>query len=162
MKCLNCGHKMKASVGPYKYSECGLDGVTLVDVDVRQCSACGETEVSIPRIEELHKTIALIIARKDSRLSPKEIRFLRTYLGYSSVDFANRIGVSAEQVSRWENGKNSMQKPTELLVRLLVLSEKPLDSYSFVELGEASPKKLPMRLERAGKGWHSDLIAETA
>jgi DNA-binding transcriptional regulator YiaG len=34
-------------------------------------------------------------------------------------DFAKLVGVSSEQVSRWENGHNSPEKSADKLIRLL-------------------------------------------
>jgi DNA-binding transcriptional regulator YiaG len=53
-------------------------------------------------MEQLHTTLAQAVATKKERLTPKEIRFLRTYLGYSSADFARKLGISLPTVSRWE------------------------------------------------------------
>ena len=100
IKCLQCGSKMNRSIEPYRYGR-GLN-VILSSVEVRRCPDCGEDEVVIPQVEQLHEAIARAVARKPSSLQPEEIRFLRTFLGYSSVDFANLMGVKPETVSRWE------------------------------------------------------------
>jgi YgiT-type zinc finger domain-containing protein len=87
MKCESCGAQMKVGRENYRYAESGLDTITLVDIEVRRCPECGEYEVSVPRIEELHCLIAQQVALKRARLTPQEIRFLRKYLGFSGVDF---------------------------------------------------------------------------
>ena len=86
--------------GDVKYDACGLPGVTLVDVEVSRCGHCGQYEVAIPRIDELHRAMATALARKAARLTPAEIRFLRTTLGWSGRELADHMGAAPETVSR--------------------------------------------------------------
>ena len=62
----------------------------------------------IPKIEKLHRTIAMAIVGKKTRLTAEEIRFRRKYLGWSGADFARHMGVTPESISRWENEKERM------------------------------------------------------
>jgi putative zinc finger/helix-turn-helix YgiT family protein len=125
VSCLECGAVMEIVRGPYRYGR-GLD-VVLHDVETRRCPECGHDEVVIPRIEELHRTIARAISRRPARLEPDEIRFLRTYLGYSSADFAALLGVTPETVSRWERTSKpqKMGKVAERLLRMLAQYGEP-------------------------------------
>ncbi len=130
--------------------------VTLVNVPVRRCPSCGEEFLVIPAIEKLHRLIARDLARSRARLQPGEIRFLRTYLGYSSADFARDMGVSPETVSRWESdhGPQRMGTAAERLLRLMVLQEKPIASYGLEEMAaKDAPKRAPLRLQPEAKGW---------
>ena len=92
-KCPNCRAPMTSVIGRHRYTECGLDNVELDGVETRTCPNCNETAVAIPSIEELHRVIAFQLAVKRGRLAPAEFRFLRTYLGHSRADFAEKIGV---------------------------------------------------------------------
>src|SRR5579883_463805 len=103
MKCFECGTEMTSAHENYHYTACGLPNVTLKDIEVRRCPNCGDYEPLIPQIEDLHRVIAFAVATQPSRLSAAEIKFLRKYLGWSGADFAKRMGVSQETVSRWEN-----------------------------------------------------------
>jgi len=116
VKCLECGATMESSIGPRRYGK-GID-VVLQGVETRRCPECGEEEIVIPNIEDLHRAISQSIARRPGHLKPQEIRYLRTYLGYSSVDFANLVGVTPETVSRWEN-PTTPKKMSRLAARLL-------------------------------------------
>jgi putative zinc finger/helix-turn-helix YgiT family protein len=133
MNCMECG---KGSVEVlnqnHRYAQCGLDYVTLLSLEVRHCTHCGENEYVIPNIEQLHNLIANVVASKQERLVPAEIRFLRKYLGYSSADFAQAMGVNAATVSRWESKTDAqvMTVGLERLLRLKVMHEKPLTSYA--------------------------------
>lgn len=140
MNCLQCAGKMKTQKENYSYRECGLSGITLIGVAVSRCKECGEFEVAIPKIEELHRIIALSVIRKPARLSPKEIRFLRTYLGWSGVDFADYMGVKPETVSRWEKGDQLIGMPTDRLLRLMIATKQPRKDYSLEILKTVEPK----------------------
>lgn len=155
-KCMQCGTDgMKGARENFRYDISGLDGITLEDVMVYRCSSCGEYEVSLPRIQDLHATLAREIATKKERLGPKELRFLRTYLGYSSADFARRIGVSIPTVSRWESEEDplGMKPAVEKLVRLMVLMEEAVKEYPLEEMATGEPVTSRLRLHATKRGW---------
>jgi putative zinc finger/helix-turn-helix YgiT family protein len=155
MTCIPCGGKLTTKRENYRYTACGLSNVTLIGVEVKRCSKCGDHEVVIPRIEELHRVLAAAVVRQATRLTKDEIRFLRKCLGYSGVDFAKLIGVSAETISRWENGREKIASSTEKLIRMLVVHTQPTRSYPIETLAtiteERSPKPLGVRPK--GKSW---------
>lgn len=151
--CFECGAEMEAVRGAYRYG--GDLGVILRDVEIRRCPSCGEEEVVIPKIEELNRTIATDIAKNSGRFSPAEIRFLRTYLGHSSRDLANLMGVAAETVSRWESSRkpHPMGDTASRLLRVLVLSERPVEEYGLESLDTKAPPGDRKRLVQfTGKG----------
>ena len=59
----------------------------------------------------------LVINQKD--LSGDEIRFLRHEMLMSQRILSNLLGVSEQEIRRWENGKIKIPKPSESLLRLL-------------------------------------------
>ena len=125
-KCTMCGSKMnKVTESLFHYTDCGLSKVYLKGIVVHQCAnkECGEEEITIPNMEELHQLLAEKIASQINKLMPEEIRFLRTHLGFSGVDFAESIGVSPETVSRWEKGTVNMKEASERFLRVLILSK---------------------------------------
>jgi putative zinc finger/helix-turn-helix YgiT family protein len=134
---------MKTRRENFKYDACGLPYVTLVGVDVSRCPKCGEFEVAIPRIEELHRVIATGVARRRGRLGPAEIRFLRKWMGWSGADFAAHMGIRAETVSRWESGSQKIGATAERLLRLMALSREPDRDYSLDLLKEVDSKNPP-------------------
>jgi len=158
MRCMRCDTEMTVARENFLYTASGLPNVTLMGVHVRRCATCGEFEVLIPRIEELHRTIARAVARKRGRLAPAEIRFLRQWLGWSGVDFAAHMGVTPETVSRWENGNLHMGGQAERLLRLMVATRDPVETYSLdllksIEEEEAaSPFRLGVEADE--RGWH--------
>lgn len=162
MKCESCGAQMKVGRENYRYAESGLDTVTLVDIEVRRCPECGAYEVSIPRIEELHRLIAQQVALKRARLTPQEIRFLRKYLGFSGVDFAATLDVTPETVSRWETGKKQMSPVAERALRLMIFVRSPVEAYPLEKLAEvAQGEAVPLRvkLHASRSQWKAEAVA---
>jgi putative zinc finger/helix-turn-helix YgiT family protein len=155
MKCIECGGRMTTKRENHLYTASGLRNVTLVGVEVRRCATCGDYEIVIPRVEELHRVLAAAIVRRRSRLASEEIRFLRKYLGYSGVDFAKVIGVTAETVSRWENSKEKMGASAEKLLRMLVVHKQPIRQYPVEMLAQISEKAAskPIGVRAVGNGW---------
>ena len=151
MNCLMCGSKLKREKKKlYHYTECGLSRIYLNGVEVYECfnPDCGDEEIAIPNIEKLHEVIALDIASQKNKLLPEEIKFLRSYLGFSGVDFARKIGVSPETVSRWEKGTVHMKESVERFLRVLVLSKAgPFRSYDQLENFASTQRKTPVRRE---------------
>lgn len=157
MKCESCSKgEMVTRRENFRYKGSGLPGVTLRNVEVSRCSACGEYEVSIPRIEALHRAIALDLIEKPTRLTPEEIRFLRKYIGLSGADFAKMMHVDPSTVSRWEKGIQPMGEVSDTLLRTHVLLRKPVEHYPFDKLSEVAkeaPEPLRIALKPAADGW---------
>jgi putative zinc finger/helix-turn-helix YgiT family protein len=160
MTCIMCGAQMKTERENFRYDASGLPGVTLVGVEVSRCPPCGEYEVAIPQIEDLHKAIAQALIRKTSPLDAAEIRYLRKYLGWSGVDFAKHMGITPETVSRWETGKEQMGPQADRLLRLMVRTMDPVSDYS-LDLLTIITKQKPHEAVRLGlkmdeEGWHAE------
>ena len=72
----------------YRYTECGLDGVyvkgleTLVDDH-------GEEVLHIRNVNGLHKLIARAIVHRDAAMSSRDLRFLRTEMGFTQSQLAS-------------------------------------------------------------------------
>ncbi len=115
-KCYDCGGTMEGRRENYRYTECGLDSVTLMDVLVFHCK-CGAIVPEIPAVAILHERIAEDLLKKENLLSGKEIRFLRKMAGYTATKLAAIMGVTKEVVSRWENDKQQIGKESDRLVR---------------------------------------------
>ncbi len=127
-ECIRCGTPMDQRRDSVPYD--ALPGTILVGVPVSECPECGETEVGIPRMAKLDRTLAKMVVEQESRLTPDEIRFLRKYLGLSGRDLAARMGVSPETVSRWENDRQPMSETNERLLRAIAAHESPVDDYA--------------------------------
>jgi putative zinc finger/helix-turn-helix YgiT family protein len=159
MNCPICDSAVESiRLAHYHYEDCGLPKVFLVNSVVEhRCTNrdCGESFIEIPRLSELHRSLALRTATQEVELSKQEIRFLRKHLGYSSKQFAALIGVTPETVSRWESGTASMGKPTERFLRLLVLRSSPVEQYSTDILASTGRKRTadPQNHMTSDTGW---------
>jgi putative zinc finger/helix-turn-helix YgiT family protein len=155
--CMECGAQMKTKRENYKYDASGLPGITLMGVSVSRCTRCGEFEVEIPNIEGLHKAIAAAVIQKRERLAPAEIRYLRKFLGLSGADFAEIAGVSAETVSRWEVGKQTMGAIADRFLRLLAMTRQPVNEYPLdflKDVAQAKPRLTRVEMKTGEGGWH--------
>lgn len=164
MKCPNCRTPMVATRENHRWDASGLPNVVLVEVEVRRCPACDEEAVVIPRIEELHRALAMTLIDQPGRLTPHEIRYLRKWLGWSGQDFAHHFGVTATSVSRWENIDNPtpMGGTADRLLRMLVARGQPIDEYPVSKLTEIDDSAHPARMIglKAGRsGWEPSPLA---
>ena len=160
MKC-DCGGTMISTNENYSYAACGLPHITLANVEVRRCPECGEHEVVIPKIEQLHQAIAQAVIGKKARLAADEVRFLRKHLGWSGADFARHMGVTPETVSRWENGRESIGPVADRLLRLMVVTKAPKREYAIETLASLEDEFAParVRLSADTDGWHEERAA---
>lgn len=159
MRCVACGAEMTTQRENYRYTESGLSHIVLRDVEVSRCPQCGEMEVTIPQIEALHQVIAQALIQKSSRLVPEEVRYLRTYLGWSGTDLAAHIGTTPETISRWEHGVTPIGKTADRLLRLLVAQQLPGNEDVRETLRAIAVKKpsqgMRLGLTRDQDGWHA-------
>ncbi len=153
-QCGVCGTPMKGARETAAY-ECGLPGVVLEKVMVYRCPKCGEREVEVPDTLKLHREVALTVARRPERLGPREIRFLRNQLGLSATEFARMSGVDKSTVSRWEriDEPTPMGGQAERLLRVLVMSDKPVSSYELEQVATRAPGTRKMRFASGRSGW---------
>lgn len=103
-------------MGTYRYTECGLDNVTIEGINPVTDDA-GEEVIRIPNINGLHKVIAESIVRHDNSISSKELRFLRTEMGMTQSQMALLVHRDPQSIGRWERGENPMEAAAEALVR---------------------------------------------
>ena len=156
MKCTECGTAMKTRKEKYPYDECGLKHVTLVGVQVSRCPKCANYEISIPRLEGLHRLIARLLIEKVTRFTGDEIRFLRKSLGWSGYDFARHMGVADETVSRWENDAVPIGPQADRLLRLMVAQGTLTTKYPAERLTQINARKASitrLELESRDERW---------
>ena len=84
-----------------------VDGGQRRELPVRSCHA------NAPRVST--------VAERPGRLEPTEVRFLRNAGGHTQEEFGQLLGVAAETISRWENGKQTLGQQSELTLRMAVL-----------------------------------------
>ncbi len=116
----------------YRYTECGLDNVVIEGVDV-VIDDMGDEVYCIPNVRGLHKVIARLIVTQLRRVSPKELRFLRTEMGLTQQQLAEILKVSRVTVTRWETGSEQIDQHAEFVVRMLTAEKLGIDAAMSVE-----------------------------
>lgn len=153
-KCRSCGERSLAGHIEDRPLD-SLPSVVARGLKVTRCEACGAEAVSIPRLEELHRVVAMALVRKPGRLTGAEVRYLRKWLGWSGQDLARRFDLTKEHVSRIENGHNPISGVADRLIRLLVVTKPPTMAYSPEELLEVGDADEPLRIgvQSTGRDW---------
>lgn len=119
--CSNCGQPAEIQKGDFPFiRQPGLN-VHLYDVDLIVCSACGNVDPVIPKVNEVLRRIAEAIVEKKYRMTGAEVRFLRKYLGMTAEQFSHLLHVDKTTVSKWENDEDPVGQQSDLLIRSLVL-----------------------------------------
>lgn len=138
MLCTDCGKEMTGSVENYRYTECGLQCVTLTGIVVYHC-ACGAISPEIPNMARLHRGIFANLLEKETQLSGEEIKFLRGMASLSATELGRIMGVTKQAVSRWENdGQMGIEKDKFLrTVCFLRLLREDLATIAGPEVAEA-------------------------
>lgn len=101
---------------PYHYTECGLDDVYLLSGYEPTKTAYGEG-VSICHIDELHKAIGHYLVTHKKVLSGKELRFLRKEMDLTQAELGLLVGLSDQQVARWEKDQYEIPSAADYLLR---------------------------------------------
>ena len=115
-RCTECGEPQSEARQAVEYPESGLNNVQLINVPVWVCSN-GHEELEVPNVRRLHELLAHLIIRKPAPLTGDEIRFLRRRIGLQGKEFSERIGITPQALSRFENGR-PVHHRTNLLIRL--------------------------------------------
>lgn len=154
-ECTSCGEQLMPERRNYRYAESGLPNVILQGVEVADCPKCGNSDVFIPRMAQIHRAIAQALAKSPARLTGGQLRFLRKHLGLSGDEFGRYLHTDKTKISKWETEEDRIGPATDRLVRLLVTA---LD----IELRPqvvAVAEHLPQILDKPGTSWelHVDL-----
>jgi len=76
--CPLCDGALRTRVGDRRYDECGIAGITLVDVEIGECLRCGWSGAATPEPRQLIETIAKsIVGRAELRLRFVDGRWAR-------------------------------------------------------------------------------------
>jgi len=105
---------------PLHYTECGLDDVYLKGGYVIEKTPHGEG-LSIKNLDGLHKAIGCYLTTQKKALSGKELRFLRKEMDLTQSDLGKLLGLSSQQVARWEKGESDISGSADVLVRGLYI-----------------------------------------
>ena len=159
MKCPACRNaELHETTKVHRYAESGLPNVVLQGVKVKECPKCGHRLIGIPKMEQLHRTLAIALIRKPTQLAPEEVVFLRKSLGWSQTDLARRLHFDPATVNRWERGKEPIGDKADVTLRLAVALSQRIDDYSVDELDKvaaSAAESLEIALSPSGAGWRA-------
>lgn len=146
---------LKREMTTVKYRDCGLDNVTIHNIEKYKCHVCGEEYFQLGDIEKLHQLIATLLVRKQALLNSREVRFLRSYLGYSTQVFSKLTRYNQATISRFENGKQSISLQFDILLRSLVANQLPDRDYDLHDLWIKHEGESTKRIDLASQknGW---------
>jgi putative zinc finger/helix-turn-helix YgiT family protein len=117
-----CGAAARVVRGNHPFAECGLRRVVLQGVEIVRCAKCGNEEVTIPRLNELMRTLALAVVKQPFRLQGEDVKFLRKYLNMTQAEFAGLLDIHKTNLSKWENNEDRIGEQSDRLIRAVVLA----------------------------------------
>jgi len=107
------------SATKYAYKGCGLDDIYLLNgYDVVNTEH--GVGVAVRDIDGLHRVIGENLVTKKKELLGKELRFLRKEMDLTQTELGRFIGLSSQQVARWEK-QSVISQPADYLLRKLYL-----------------------------------------
>ena len=119
---------------PLHYTACGLDDVYLMSGYDPVEMPDGEGDgIRIRNLEGLHEAIGDYLAAHKKVLSGKELRYLRNHMDLTQSELGALVGLSSQQVARWEKETNKPSGAAESLVRVLFL-ENLCDNFNVRDL----------------------------
>ena len=148
--CAKCGASgtalMRTRLANYEDAVLGYDVILVNAVDHFKCSVCDHEVKVVANQEGLIAAVALARLQMNYKLSAQEIKRVRMALNLKGVEFARKLSVSAETVSRWENAErmSDEKERTLRIVAAVILAERaPLVDIDLAAI--ASMKLIPMR-----------------
>ena len=103
-----------------KYSGCGLDDIYLTGGYELVKTPYGDG-ISIHYLDGLHRAIGKNLVTQKKELSGKELRFLRKEMDLTQAELGRFIGLSSQQIARWEKAQSAISGPADYLLRKLYL-----------------------------------------
>jgi len=126
--CGKCGGEVRVQPIPrYQLKKELVGGIHAVLIDAVEgavCAKCGDiVRVDVPDRPGLLATIAVARCKEGLKLTGDEIRFLRKTVGFTAIQMAEKMKVSEETISRWENAHLAMNSHAERILRWRVCQE---------------------------------------
>lgn len=137
--CNSCGKDAKVLRKSYRFDEMGLP-VELQNIEVIECSHCGNAEPIIPNVDGLMKVVAIAVLCNPCKLNGPEIKYLRKYVNKSARDFSRYLTVTHNHLSKLENGRYEITPRLDKLVRLIVRNLDPALAAETQKLMEIIPE----------------------
>ena len=118
------GRRITTEHKPWHYTECGLENVYLVGIEVETDPTTAEEDLIIPDMEDLHDCIFLSLLHKPGPLMGREIRYLRRHLLWTQAEAAERFGFNGPQyISDIESRKAAFDVRSDFFCRFVLLND---------------------------------------
>ena len=117
----------------YHYTESGLNNVYLEGMNPITDDH-GEEVINIPNVNKLHKIIAHGIVTQAHGISGEELKFIRTEMGYTQAELANKVKKDAQTIGRWERGETPIDENAEFVLRVIAIELLNLGNVSSSDL----------------------------
>ena len=105
---------------PLHYTDCGLDDIYLMSGYESVETPYGDG-ISIKNLDQLHLAIGLNLAKRKKVLSANELRFLRKHMDLTQSDMGKLLGLTSQQVARWEKTESQISGAADFLLRALFI-----------------------------------------
>lgn len=136
-RCGNCGQEQVDRVNTPYTTTINYDGrayeVVVPDLELPTCANCGEVVFDNQTGHQINRALR----QQLGLLQPDQIRDGRTQLGLNQRDFAARIGVAEESVSRWETGAQVQSRVVDRQIRLFFALPDVRATLCKIDEGEA-------------------------
>lgn len=109
-------HQGETDKDPLHYTACGLDDIYLMSGYEVVKTSHGEG-TAIKKLDDLHLAIGRNLAERKKILSAKELRFLRVHMDLTQSELGKLLGLTSQQVARWEKGESDISGAAEFLLR---------------------------------------------
>jgi transcriptional regulator with XRE-family HTH domain len=149
----------------YHYTESGLDNVYLQNTPL-YIDEEGDEVVELANIKGLHRQISIGLIHKSSGLNGNEIRFLRTEMGLTQAQLANKLHCEPLTISRWERSETDVDPKADVIIRLLGLahykSTEKMDIEHILSLATPMKRDYCLKIEANKQNKYSYLWSEAA
>ena len=129
----------------HHYTESGLLNVYIEGIVVETDDE-GDEIVTIPAINELHRTIALGIVSHAKGIAGEELRFLRTEMGLTQAELAAVVHRDKQTIGRWERNEIEIDSTAEALLRRFAIEKLELPTETGID--ELSRRSVPTAEEQ--------------
>jgi transcriptional regulator with XRE-family HTH domain len=118
--------------------------VTLLNsVEQQSCMKCKRVlGHKIPNLQGLYAAIAILRVVNPTKLNGAEIKFLRRCVGWRAKELAKKLTITAEHLSRCENGHVAFGESHEQLLRSFIVI-KMIDCLNDLPVSLEKLKELP-------------------
>ncbi len=155
-------HGGEKDQAPLHYTACGLDDVYLMSGYEIVKTSHGEG-TAIKKLDDLHLAIGRNLAERKKVLSAKELRFLRTHMNLTQSELGKLLGLTSQQVARWEKDESDISGAAEFLLRAYFI-EHAGGSLNLQELVRGldendAPAHEKSFFAKTARGWRAQMAA---